>query len=208
MAQGVVKPGPRRSLELRGSQELQSGGLRREVAQMGGQRGVAKLRMAGFWMHQVLWMAGFWIHQVDFLSVPNRAKIPRRWLVQKYVHGGFELSEVQGRAELGPGRSQELRGSPELQNGGLTALEDAWMTISRLRHFPVKSGCFLCFWSVHVSQGGVDLGPRKSQEVRGSPELQNGGLRALEEARITTSSLRHFPGYPSGDRVVRFLGTP
>ena len=110
-----------------------------------------------------------------------------------YVHGVFELSEVQGRAELGPGRSQELRGSPELQNGGLTALEDAWMTISRLRHFHVKSGRFLCFWSVHVAQGGVDLGPRRSQEVRGSPELQNGGLRALEDAWMTISRFRHFP---------------
>ena len=30
--------------------------------------------------------------------------------------------------------------------------------------------------------GGVELRPWRSQEVRGSPELQNGGLRALEEA--------------------------
>ena len=45
-----------------------------------------------------------------------------------YVHRVLELSEVQGRAELGPGRSQELKGSPELQKGGLRALEEAWMT--------------------------------------------------------------------------------
>ena len=30
--------------------------------------------------------------------------------------------------------------------------------------------------------GGVKLRPRRSLEVRGSPELQNGGLRALGEA--------------------------
>jgi hypothetical protein len=35
-----------------------------------------------------------------------------------------------------------------------------------------------------VAPGGVDveLCPRMSLEFRGSPELQNGGLRALEEA--------------------------
>jgi hypothetical protein len=114
-----------------------------------------------------------------------------------------------------------------------------------LRHFPVKSGVFLCFfgrvkgslrvltrsrvvqggagkpraperwressgrgldndflieaffcqvWSfavvlgrLQVAPGGVELRPRRSQEVRGSPQLQNGGLRALEEAWMTTS---------------------
>ena len=33
-----------------------------------------------------------------------------------------------------------------------------------------------------VARGGVELRSRRSLEVRGSPELQNGGLRALEEA--------------------------
>jgi len=33
-----------------------------------------------------------------------------------------------------------------------------------------------------VAPGGIELGPRRSQEGRGSPELQNGSLRALEEA--------------------------
>ena len=40
---------------------------------------------------------------------------------------------------------------------------------------------------LQVAPGGVELRPRRSQEFRGSPELQNGGLRALEEAWITTS---------------------
>ena len=33
-----------------------------------------------------------------------------------------------------------------------------------------------------MAPGGVELRPRRSQEVKGSSELQNGGLRALEEA--------------------------
>ena len=33
-----------------------------------------------------------------------------------------------------------------------------------------------------MAPGGVELRPRRSQEVKESPELQNGGLRALEEA--------------------------
>ena len=39
---------------------------------------------------------------------------------------------------------------------------------------------------VEVAPGGVELSPWRSQEVRGSPELQKGGLRALEEAWMTT----------------------
>ena len=35
---------------------------------------------------------------------------------------------------------------------------------------------------LQVAPGGVKLLPRGSQEVGGSPEFQNGGLRALEEA--------------------------
>ena len=34
---------------------------------------------------------------------------------------------------------------------------------------------------------GVELRPRRSQDVRGSPQLQKGGLRALGEAWMTTS---------------------
>ena len=35
---------------------------------------------------------------------------------------------------------------------------------------------------VLVAPGGVELRPRRSQEVKGSSELQNGDLRALEHA--------------------------
>ena len=33
-----------------------------------------------------------------------------------------------------------------------------------------------------MAPGGVELCPRRSLEFKGSPELQNGGLRVLEEA--------------------------
>jgi hypothetical protein len=42
----------------------------------------------------------------------------------------FEIPEVQGGVALDPRRSREVRGSPELKNGGLRAPEDAWMTTS------------------------------------------------------------------------------
>ena len=35
---------------------------------------------------------------------------------------------------------------------------------------------------VQEGPGGVELRPWRSQEVQRSPELQNGGLRAVEEA--------------------------
>ena len=55
---------------------------------------------------------------------------------------------------------------------------------------------------VQVAPGGDELRPRRSLEVRGSPRLQNGSLRALEEAWNDFSR-------PSFDeRVVRLLGPP
>ena len=40
---------------------------------------------------------------------------------------------------------------------------------------------------LQLAPEGVELRLRWSQEVRGSPKLQNGGLRALGEAWMTTS---------------------
>ena len=41
--------------------------------------------------------------------------------------------------------------------------------------------------------GGMELGPRRSQEVRESPELQNCGLRALLlDGRVLDTSGEHF----------------
>ena len=59
------------------------------------------------------------------------------WLFRQVAPGGVELR---------PRRSQEVKGSLELQNGSLRALEEAWMTNFRLRHFPVKFGRFLCLF--------------------------------------------------------------
>ena len=99
----------------------------------------------------------------------------------------FRVQVAPGGVELRPRRSHEVRGSLELQNGGLRALEEAWMTTFRLRRYPVKSGHFLClFGRVQGWLREVWQDQEHSQEVRGSPELQNGGLRALEEAWMTT----------------------
>ena len=65
-----------------------------------------------------------------------------------YLHGISELPEAQGGVKQGPRRSQEVRGSPELQKGGLRALEEAWIKTSRLRYFSVKCLRFLCFGGV------------------------------------------------------------
>ena len=61
---------------------------------------------------------------------------------------------------------------------------------------------------VEVAPGGVELSPWRSQEVRGSPELQNGGLRArgLDDdfqveaffCQVWSSSV--LQGRPSGTR--------
>ena len=50
---------------------------------------------------------------------------------------------------------------------------------------------------VVLCPGGSELRSWRSQEVKGSLELQNGGLRALEEA-VDHFLLEAFPGHPSG----------
>ena len=44
--------------------------------------------------------------------------------------GDFEFPEAQGGVKLDLRRSQEVRRSPELQNGGLRPPEEAWRTPS------------------------------------------------------------------------------
>jgi hypothetical protein len=82
------------------------------------------------------------------------------------------LQVAPGGIELRPRRSQEVRGSPEPQNGGLRALEEAWMTTFRLRHFSVKSGRFQCFWGVsrwlQEVSSCVQGGFRRSGEAQSS----------------------------------------
>ena len=55
-------------------------------------------------------------------------------------------------------------------------------------------------WEISRSRGGSSLQEapgllclKRSQEVRGSVQPQNGGLRALEEAWMMTFGLRHSP---------------
>jgi hypothetical protein len=55
------------------------------------------------------------------------------------------LQVARGGVELRPGRSLEVIGRLELRDGGLRALEEAWMTTSRLGNFSVKFRCVLGF---------------------------------------------------------------
>ena len=69
-----------------------------------------------------------------------------------------------------------------------------------------------------MAQGGVDLGPGRSQVLRGCPELQNGGLRMEDSpdgrvldasGSITPCAIIPKDSRPSeGGRVVRLLGQP
>ena len=58
----------------------------------------------------------------------------------------------------------------------------------------------VCLGRVLVFAGGVHLRHRRSQEVRGSQEVQNGGLRALEEAWKTFQT-KSSTSYPGGNQV-------
>ena len=99
--------------------------------------------------------------------------------------GGAPFSGFWGSVlyfEQRPWRSQKLRGSPELQNGGLRALEEAWDDFL-LEAFSCQVWSFsVCLGRVLVAAGVIEQRPWRSQNLLGNPELQNGGLRALEEA--------------------------
>ena len=84
-----------------------------------------------------------------------------------------------------------MKGRLELQNGGLRALGEAWDDFLLEVFFCQVWSFSVCLGRVQVVPGGVQQHPWRSLEVRGSPELQNGGLRALEEAWMTTFRLRH-----------------
>ena len=75
-----------------------------------------------------------------------------------------------------------MKGSPELQNGGLRALEEPWDDFLLEAFFCQIWSFSVLLGRLGVVPGGVKLRPLRSHEVRGSPELQNGGLRALGEA--------------------------
>ena len=88
-----------------------------------------------------------------------------------------------GDTEQRPWRFQELRGSLELQNGGLRAPEEAWYDFFRLRHFPVKCGRFLCVWGVswwlqevRAASKDVPGGQGKPRAPERLPESSGRGL--------------------------------
>ena len=101
------------------------------------------------------------------------------FLIEAFSCQVWSFSVLLGRVqmapvgiELRPRRSQEVRGSPKLQNSGLRALEEACPTTFRLRHFSVKSGRFQCFWGVsrwlQEVSSCVPGGPRRSGEAQSS----------------------------------------
>ena len=57
----------------------------------------------------------------------------------------LRLQVARGEVELRLGSFLEVRGRLELRDGGLRALEEAWMTTSRLGNFSVKFRCVLGF---------------------------------------------------------------
>ena len=75
-----------------------------------------------------------------------------------------------------------MKGSPELQNGGLRAVEEALDDFLLEAFFCQVESFSVLLGRLWVAPGSVKLQPWRSPEVRGSPELQNGGLRALGEA--------------------------
>ena len=89
---------------------------------------------------------------------------------------------LQGGVYLHPRRSQEVRRILELQNGVLRALEDAWMTTFRLRHFPFKFGCFLC--SVGSCRAGRGRSGKVEGYLRRCREGQSSIIVALEHLGI------------------------
>ena len=91
---------------------------------------------------------------------------------------------VPGGLQLRPRRSLEVRRSPELQNGGLRALEEAWDDFL-LEAF----SCQVCSFSVLLGRfklvpEGVELRPWRSLEVRGSVELTRRALLQHNASRV------------------------
>ena len=74
------------------------------------------------------------------------------------VLGRLKLSEG---VELRPWRSSDVRGSPELQNGGLRALEEAWDDFL-LEAFSCQVWSFsVLLGRFQVAPGDVELRPRR-----------------------------------------------
>ena len=122
--------------------------------------------------------------------------------------------------ELRPRRSKEVRGSLELQIPGLPLGRRVLRFLVRAGGSDFRQNCtsqpmLRKSWidlggnfELPVAPRAVKLGLGRSPEVKGSPELQGSGPRALVEPWMATFRSRHFSRLSEGGRVVRFLGTP
>ena len=86
-----------------------------------------------------------------------------------------------GGVELRPRRSEVVRGSQELQNGGLRALEAASTMIFRLRHGLSSLVVFGLWEGKFLAEEGL-ASWRAVSGAEGRPALQNSGLRAPADA--------------------------
>ena len=62
----------------------------------------------------------------------------------------------------------EVRASPELQNGGLRALEEAWDDFLLEAFFCQVWVFSVLLWRLQVAPGGVELCLRRSREAQSS----------------------------------------
>ena len=124
-------------------------------------------------------MAGFWM--------PNKSEFWRGQAPLPRALGGFP--------EAGKTFLEAPRGSPRLPEAPRGS-----QSLILWEPKPTLIPPLLVIWSlrVEVAPGGVQLAPRRSQEVKRSLELQNGGLRAQEDAWMTAFCSRRFPvpGHP------------
>ena len=99
------------------------------------------------------------------------------WLVGVASPGGSRRCEAASKeVSGGQGRSRAPERWPEIFGRGLDDDLSIETLFCQLWLFSVLLGRLL------VAPEGVELRSRRFQEVRGSPELQKGGLRAEEDA--------------------------
>ena len=123
------------------------------------------------------------------------------------------LIEVIFMGSRRPGSSRRCRAASKEVSGGLgkPRAPERWPESSgrglddefQVEGFSVESGFFLfVFWGVQVGPGGVELHPRRSQEVPGLP-LGRRVLRFLVRAGGSDFRQNSRPSF--GGRVVRLL---
>ena len=99
--------------------------------------------------------------------------------------GNFELPVAPRAVELGLGRSQEVKGSPELQGSGPRALVEPWMATFRLRHFlsslVVVCPPFRASRSLQEMSSSVQGGLRSSRDPRAPKRWPESSRRGLDD---------------------------